>query len=397
MRAHRIRLNPTPDQIAHFVQACGVARFVYNAGLADYKAAKERGEKVDWNATVKMFRSRIESDFPFVRAVTKSVVDYAFMDLRKSISTYYKAKPTNAKLRFPSWRKRHQKIGSFGMGNDQFSVTGNKVRVPKLGSVRMYESLRYSGKIMSGRISEKAGRWYLTVTVEIDESNVAVNQSATGSVGIDTGLKQFATLSTGEVYENQTHFKRSERKLKLMQRGLSRKRRGSANYGKWKQRVSRFREHVAAQRRDFIHKTTTEIASKYAFVCVENLSLRGLVRTQLGKSFADVGIGEAVRQLGYKAGVLQKVDRFFPSSRLCGACGERKLSLKLSEREWCCTSCGTVHDRDGNAAKNIEIEGLRLLTLAGYVSETTAELTASTEPFGVRQVVAMKQESCLTR
>jgi putative transposase len=251
----------------------------------------------------------------------------------------------------------------------------------KLGVVNMAEALRFDGKIMSGRIKEQAGHWYLTVVVEVTTESMS---SASGSVGLDFGLNRFCTLSTGEICETQAYFRQSERKLKMLQRGLARKCKGSRNRAKWKQRVARLHEHIRNQRKDFLHKFTSSIASRFAIVCVETLSLKGLTQTRLAKSFNDAGIGEAVRQLDYKASWLQKVDRFFPSSKLCSTCVARNDRLTLSDREWDCL-CGAHHDRDLNASVNINVEGLRLLVGSGYVDETPVEFVASTADFGQPQ------------
>src|SRR5207302_1924219 len=151
--------------------------------------------------------------------------------------------------------------------------------------------------IVSGRVTERAGRWYLTVVVDVVS---APGESPAATVGIDFGLSRFATLSTGEVVKTQARLKKSEVKLGRLQRGLSRKQKGSHNRQKWKRRVARWHERVANQRRDFLHKFTTRLVRRFGTICVEDLALRGLCRTRLAKSFHDAGIGEAIRQLEYK-------------------------------------------------------------------------------------------------
>lgn len=366
------------------MRASGVSRFAWNWALTEYKLTKSLGKKADWNAIKKAFRSQIDVEFPWVRDVTKCAPEQAIADLRRSINTYYKVKKAGGKIKFPGYRKRSTKIGGFGVNNDHFSVNGHVVRVPRLGEVNMAESLRMDGKIMNGRIKERAGRWYLTVVVEVGEiRETQPEASPRGIVGIDFGLSRFATLSNGEVSENQTYFRRSERKLMMLQRGLARKTKGSMNRGKWKLRVARLHERIANQRSDYLHKFTTSIAERFGVVCVEDLNLKGLTRTRLAKSFNDVGIGEAVRQLGYKAAWLQKVDRFFASSKLCSHCGAKNARLTLSDREWDCLNCGAHHNRDLNASLNIENEGIRLLAGSGYVGATLVELATSGPRFAV--------------
>jgi putative transposase len=398
-KAHKIRLNPAPDQVQAFMRAAGVARFAWNWALTEYKRLKEAQEPVDWNEIKKKFRALIDAEFPFVREVTKCAAEEAIADLRRSINTYYKAKKSHPKRkrRFPKLRKRSKKIGGFGLANDKFSLDNHEARLPKIGAVNMAESLRFTGKIVSGRVTERAGHWYLTVVVEVA---TAPTEVPAASVGIDFGLSRFATLSTGEVSETQARFRKSQVKLKRLQRGLSRKKKGSQNRRKWKRRVARHHERVANQRSDSLHKFTSGLVKAFGTICVEDLCLAGLCRTRLAKSFHDAGIGEAIRQLEYKqewrGGELVKVGRFFPSSKRCHVCGTVNADLTLADRRWVCASCGTLHDRDFNAAMNLHLEGVALSRLGnGYVETLSSpvELAANTcAGNGAGKLRAVKQE-----
>jgi putative transposase len=392
-KAHRIRLNPTPEQERAFLRAAGVARFAWNWALAEYRRLKHEGQKADWNRIKKDFRARIDAEFPFVHEVTKCAPEEAIGDLRRAIGTYYKARPKNPKLCFPGVRKRRKRIGGFGIGNDKFRIDGHTVWLSRIGAVNLAEPPRFAGKIISGRVTERGGHWYLTVVVEVEAEPCSSPPQA--SVGIDFGLSRFATLSDGQVVETQARLRRSEARLKRLQRALCRKRKGSNNRRKWKRRVARFHERVASQQAEFLHKLTSAIAAAFGIVCVEDLNLRGLCRTRLAKSFHDAAIGEAVRQLEYKQGwrrgVLVKVDRFFPSSKRCHVCLRVNDGLKLADRQWRCPGCGTIHDRELNAAVNIELEGLTLLAGSGYVGGTPVEPSASTACFGPSQAGAVKQ------
>jgi len=386
IKAHKIRLNPAAEQQAYFYRAAGVARFAWNWALNEYKRCKSAGEKVDWNRIKQRFRAGIDDEYPFVRAVTKCAAETAIRDLRQAINTYYKTKRTNptSKVKLPGFRKLGKEIGGFGLNNDKFSVSGHTIRVPKLGAVNMAEVLRFDGKIMNGRIKETAGRWYVVIAVQVEDSFSALARPHR-SVGIDFGLSRFATLSNGEVSETQAHLRHAERKLKRLQRGLARKEKGSANHAKLKLKIARAHERIARQRKDFLHKFTTRVARRFSIVCVEDLSLKGLVRTRLAKSFHDASIGRAINQIEYKAkergGIVQKVNRFFPSSKLCHVCGSINRDLQLSDRVWVCRQCGIEHDRDQNGAVNIESEGVRLLVGSGFLDVTTVEFAASGSRF----------------
>ncbi len=385
IKAHKIRLNPTSPQEAYSYRASGVARFAWNWALEEYERRKAAGQEIDWNEIKKEFRARIETEFPFVQEVTKCAAEVAIADLRQAINTYYKIRQANpkSKVKYPGPRKRSKKIGGFGVNNDKFSVSGHTVYVPKLGEVNMAEALRFNGRILNGRIKERAGRWYLAITVEVEPIAQPV-ASPPRSVGIDFGLSTFATLSNGDRSETQAHYRQAERKLKGLQRGLARKKEGSNNRKKWKLKIARAHERVSNLRNDFLHKFTSKVAETFSIVCVEDLCLKGWSQIA-GKSTHDAGIGQAINQIEYKmkeaGGIMQKVDRFFSSSKRCHVCGYIKDDLQLSDRVWKCPDCGVEHDRDENAAINIEMEGVRLLAGSGYIGVTPVEFAASALKF----------------
>jgi len=386
IRAHKIRLNPTSEQEAYFYRASGVARFAWNWALDEYKRRKAAGQKISWNEIKIEFRSRIKTEFPFVGEVTKCAAEAAIADLRQAINTYYMTKGANpkSKVKFPGQRKRGKKIGGFGLNNDKFSASGHRVYVPKLGDVNMAETLRFIGHIRNGRIKEQAGRWYLIITVREETQNLeSLAQpvaSQLRSVGIDFGLSTFATLSNGEKSETQAHYRQAEGKLKRLQRGLIRKKKGSNNRKKWKLKIGRAHARVSNLRNDFLHKFTSEVTSSFSIVCVEDLCLKGWIGLA-GKATHDAGVGLAINQLEYKTeevgGKLQKVGRFFASSKRCHECGYIKEDLELREREWKCPNCGAEHDRDENSSVNIEMEGVSLLAGSGYIGETPVEFAAT--------------------
>src|SRR5262245_28087178 len=271
IKAHKIRLNPTSPQEAYFYRASGVARFAWNWALEEYQRRKAAGQEIDWNEIKIEFRARINAEFPFVREVTKCAAEQAIADLRQAINTYYKPKQTNpkSKVKFPGLRRRSKRIGGFGLNNDKFSVSGHTVYVPKLGDVNLAEALRFDGRILSGRIKERAGKWYLTITVEVEPAAQPV-VSPRRSVGIDFGLPRVATLSDGARSETQAHYRQAERRLKRLQRRLARKKKGSNNREKWKLKIARAHERISNLRNDFPHQFTSKVARTFSIVCVED-------------------------------------------------------------------------------------------------------------------------------
>jgi putative transposase len=219
------------------------------------------------------------------------------------------------------------------------------------------------------------------------------------------GVARFAWNWALTEYQRLKAAGEPEAKLKRLQRALSRKVKGSQNRRRWKRRVARHHERVRNQRADFLHNQTTSLVKRFGTICVEDLNLTGLCRTRMAKSFHDAGIGEAIRQLEYKqrwrGGVLQRVGRFFPSSKRCHVCLAVHRELTLAERTWRCDGCGKLHDRDVNAARNNELEGLALLAGSGYVGATPVELSTSAligngagKPGAVKQELEGVAHSC---
>jgi putative transposase len=261
-----------------------------------------------------------------------------------------KGKRTGAP-RFKS-RKASRKSFSYKSG---IKVDGDRVWLPKIGWVRFRNSRDPIGKLKGATVSQNArGKWFVSI---VAERPIARKPKRTEVVGVDVGLSTFATLSTGEKIKNPRWFRRGERKLARLQRSLARKKKGSANRSKAKQKVAIHHERVANRRKDFQHKQSTKLINENQVVSVESLSVAGLMRTRLAKSFSDAGLGEFLRQLNYKAEwygrTLVEADRFFPSTKLCNCCGHKNDELSLSDREWDCPGCSASHDRDVNAAINL--------------------------------------------
>lgn len=364
MRAHRIRLNPTPEQADFFNRACGVSRFTYNWALAEWKCQYEAGGKPSGNSLSAQFNSIKREQFPFVMDVMRDASASAFARLDTAFRNFFDGLAgKRPRMGYPKFKSKKRSKKSFAIANDKFHVDGHSVHIPRLGFVNMTEQLRFNGKIMSGTISENAGRWYISIAVEVDKPEPI--EFAKRAVGIDLGLKTLATLSDGREFENQKFLRRDLGKLKRLNRELSRRQQGSNRWLKTKLKLQRFHERVRNRRQDAIHKATHEIASTYQFIGLEDLNVSGMVRNRrLALSVADTGMGEFVRQTGYKSewygGQVQKVGRWFASSKLCNDCGHKNDHLALSDRQWVCENCGTLHDRDWNASKNIEQEALRL-------------------------------------
>jgi putative transposase len=367
-RAHKIRLNPTPDQEQYFRQAAGNARFAWNWALGIVREARKTGEKLPLVGGLKAEFNRIKREqFPFMLETTKCAPEQAFADLKQALVNYFtdRKKRKNGKRRkdgkrvgFPTFKSRKRGYGSFYLSNDKFTVDGHWMKVPKLGWVNMTEPLRFAGKIMSARISERAGYWFVSIQVQLPEPEQTAPERV---IGVDLGVKALAVDSDGEVFENQKHLTAALRKLRRLNRWLARKQKGSNNWHKAKRKLARLHLRIANLRADATHKLTTRLAAKASTVALETLNVVGMRKNRkLARAIADAAFSEMVRQLGYKAQQVVRVDPFYPSSKTCHACGHINAALTLADRVWTCPGCGTVLERDVNAARNIRDEGLRL-------------------------------------
>lgn len=389
-RAHRIRLNPTPEQEQYFWQCCGVARFTWNWALAEYNAALERGEKPNVMALKKEFnRIRKEEGFaPFVAEVQVYANQYAFQDLQAAINKYFqdakagRLPPSKGKKPrkdgrphgWPRFKARDRTTPAAGFANAGTVADGHWLRLSKCpGLVNMAEPLRFDGKLMSGRLSYTGGHWYISLQVEMNDPEPTADTSS--AVGIDMGVKYRAVTSDGVIYDNPKSLAANLRKLARLQRSFQRMRDAakaegrrlseSKNYQKRKREIAKLHARIADIRREHAHEMTTELVQEYGIVGIEDLNIRGMVKNRrLSRAIADASMYQVRTQLDYKlktsGGELVVVDRWYASSKTCNVCGEKVDALPLSIRTWACPNCGAEHDRDGNAAKNIRDEALRM-------------------------------------
>lgn len=391
IRAHRIRLNPTPEQEQYFWRCCGVARFTWNWALAEYNNALDRGEKPKILELKKEFnRRRNEEGFsPFVAEVQTYANQYAFQDLQAAISRYHDLRkkgalkpPAGWKPRkdgkpfgWPRLKARNKVTPAFGLANNGgMRFDGHNVVISKCpgGAVNMAESLRFDGKILGGRVTYTGRHWYLSVQVEL--SNAEQTADLTKTVGIDMGIKYRVVTSDGVLYDNPKALDANRRKLARLQRSASRMwemngKEPTANWRKQQEKIAKLYARIGNIRREHAHRMTTELVNEYGLIGVEDLNIKGMVKNRkLAKAVNDAGMYQVRQQLEYKSatvgGRVVVVDRWFASSKTCSACGEQVAELPLSVRSWACPSCGAEHNRDGNAAVNIRNEAVRLAGMA---------------------------------
>ena len=338
IKAHKIRLNPTPEQGHYFARAAGTARFTYNWAVAEWQRQSEAGGKPSALALRTQFNAIKKDQFPWVYVVTKCAARGAFMDVAAAFKNFFEGRKAGRKTGFPRFKSKKRSRQSFYLANDKFTVGDHWIDVPKLGRVNMSEKLRFSGKILSARISKQASWWFVAITVEIPDE-VPLNTSP--PVGVDVGLHRLATLSDGRRYENQRPLAQQLKKLRRLNKELARRTQGGKNWLKTKDKLGRLHYEIACIRLDWLHKLTTQIAKTSGIVAVEDLHVKGLIRNRcLSRSFSDASVGTLLDLLESKVprqgGMLLKVDRFFPSSQLCHCCGARKDDLELIDRVFVC-------------------------------------------------------------
>ena len=360
---HKIELVPNNRQATFFARACGVARFAFNWALDEWKRQYEAGGKPSEAALRRQLNAIKHDEFPWMLEVPKSAPQQAIKDLGAAFGHFFRRVGAGQKPGYPRFKKRgiHDSFradnGPPAKGEDAVAVDGKRVRVPKLGWVRMREPLRFQGQVKSLVISRKADRWFAAIAVETETLPHASRKNHGGAVGVDLGIKALATLSNGEVATGPKPHRAKLRRLARLSRSLSRKKKGSANREKAKRKLARLHKQIADIRQDAIHKLTTRLVLEYDLIGIEDLNVRGMVRNRhLSRSIMDQSFHEIRRQLEYKAGwygaQVVVADRFFPSTKRCSGCGTVH-DMPLSKRTMRC-GCGLGIDRDLNAAINLE-------------------------------------------
>jgi putative transposase len=362
-KAHKILLDVNPETEQLFVSWCGAARWSYNYGLGRKKEAfEETGKSPGSYALMKEVVTLKKTDeYAWLNDVPKSVPRMALLQLEAAYANFFRrVKGGDKKPGFPRFKSKKRSRLSFHLEPDTIATDGNRVRIPKLGWIRMHQAIRFEGKLVGTVcISCTAGRWYASFSVETEVADPIEKQERV-AVGVDVGIKHLAVLSDGKMFDNPRPSYRLERLLAKAQRQMARKQKGSKRWQKARLRVQRIHKRIADLRANTTHHVTAYVAANYDGVAIEDLNVRGMSQNHhLAKSVLDANFSELHKQLAYKlawvGGEVRQVDRFFPSSRLCGACGLINSELTLADREWTC-ECGAHHDRDRNAANNLAIK-----------------------------------------
>lgn len=354
--SHKIRLYPTREQEQAFVRACGCSRFTYNWALNEWNNQFFLGGKPNGNELKRYFNSIKKEQFPWIYDSPKDANQKPFLDIQLAFNNFLKNR-----FNYPKFKKKSDH-DSFYMSNTKIKICDKYVYIQKIGKVKLSESLRLNGKIMSYTISRTADKWFIAISVEIGDYNR--NRISDNIIGVDLGLKSLAVYSDGTVIDSLKSLKNSIKKLKRFHRQHSRKKNNSNNRKKSVIRLSKLYYRISCKRKDTIHKLTTQLCRENQTIVIENLNIKGMIKNHsLSQSISDASWGEFRRQLEYKSKIYRNsiliANRFYPSSKTCSECGSVKETLLLSERTYICDYCGFGVDRDLNAALNLRTLGLR--------------------------------------
>src|SRR3989449_28063 len=359
-RAYQYRIYPSSEQKQMLARTFGCARFVYNWALRlRTDAYYERQERIGYHElSARLTRLKQQDDHVWLNEVSCVPPQQALRHLEKAFKNFFEGRAN-----YPTFKSRH------GEQSAEYTTSAFKWDGQQLTLAKMDEPLTliWSRPLPDGCkpttvtvTKDTAGRYFVSILVEEDIKPLpAVNKQ----VGLDLGLKSMVITSDGHTYGNPKFFHQEEKKLAKAGRRLSKKKKGSQNRTKARLKVARIHARISDRRRDYQHKLSTRLIRENQTICVESLAVKNMVKNpSLAKAIHDVGWGEFVRQLEYKAAwygrTLVKIDKWYPSCKRCFDCGHMLDSLTLDVREWTCPECGVHHDRDINAARNILAVGL---------------------------------------
>ena len=370
-KSFKYRIYPNKIQEELILKTFGCARFVYNYFLEEHrKYFEETGQFLGvYECSKRLTILKASPGMEWLREPDKSALQQSIRDLDRAYKNFFRRCKNGERSGYPVFKSKKDSLQTYrtcGYGN-KIKVFYNLIQLPKVGRIRCKLSRPISGRILSVVVSRvPSGKFYVSLTC----ADVLVPQmkKTNRQIGIDVGIKEFATLSNEGKIE-ATFFEKDKRKrITRLQRSLSRKPKESKRHEKTRLLLSKLYEKTTNQRVDFLQKLSTSLIKEYDILAVENIDIKNLLKNKrINKQVKDLSWGAFIRFLEYKANwygkKLIKVNKYFPSSQLCNKCGYRNPKTKnIKLREWTCPRCGAHHDRDINAAKNILAEGLRILS-----------------------------------
>ena len=375
LRAIKVRLYPNKQQEQTLNKVLGCYRFVYNHMLArKQEAYKTDKTKLGLNELSKYFYNELRKDeqYAWLKEQNTQVMSQSIRQMLTAYDNFFKHKKG-----FPKFKSKKDKQSALfpltAISKCNTFETRHITLVKQLKNIKfrcsdLYHKRlqKYKDDIKSATLSKtKSGNYFLSILMDIPQNEFVKFKKTNKEVGIDLGIKDFVITSDGKKFENKHFFKTDERKLKKLQRQLSKKRNGSNNFHKQCKRIANAFEHITNKKENYIHYVVNELLSSYDIIYMEDLTVNGMLKNHhIAKAIQDVGFFKFKEILKSKANANDKqvvlIDKFYPSSKTCLCCGYKNNDLKLSDRNWQCPHCGEQHDRDLNAAKNILREGKRI-------------------------------------
>ena len=357
----KFRIYPNREQKNLINQTFGCCRLVYNRGLAMREEAYKNGNKIGYSQTSAMLTDLKRSgDFTFLKAVDSIALQQSLRDLDRGYVNFFQKRASHPT--FKSKHNNHQSYRTINQG-DNIRIAGKYVRLPKLGFVKVRQSMEV-GKINNVTIERTpTGKYFAVLNVDFEPQ---LQQNNGAAIGIDVGIKEFYSDSNGNVVSNPKHLEKSMHKLIREHRKLSRKEKGSNNRNKQRVRVALVHEKITNQRKDFLQKRSTMLIRENQTICIEDLKVKNMMRNhKLAKYISSVSWSKFYDMLTYKAtwygNDIVKIPTMYPSSQTCSCCGNKNPLVKnLAIRKWECPECHATHDRDTNASVNILNKGLQM-------------------------------------
>lgn len=360
-RAYKYRFYPTPEQVEQLARTFGCVRYVYNRALAERSRAwTQEQRRVTQAETSKMLTSwKRDPETAWLAEPSKGPLQAALRHLQYAYTRFW-----NKQSGYPKFKKKGRSKDSATYFRNCFTYRNGQIKLAKQSEPL---DIRWSRPLPDGAdpsqvtvSHDSAGRYHISILVD---DTVTPRPPTDTTVGIDAGITTLYTLSTGEKITNPRHEKKDREKLARAQRQLSKKKKGSKNREKARQKVARIHARIADRRRDYLHKLSTRLVRENQVIAIEDLSMRNMIKNHsLARAISDASWAQFRTMLEYKADWYGReviaIDRFYPSSKTCSACGMLQDSMPLNIRDWTCPGCGKTHDRDVNAAKNILAAGL---------------------------------------
>lgn len=380
LKAIKIRIYPSDVQKQFISKQLGCCRKVYNL-LLDYRKSEwEQNNKSIGLKELGKYLTELkkQNDYSYLNEVHSKVLQQSMQDLNSAYNNFFNSLKTNKPIGYPKFKSKHDNKQSCRFPVDIFNrknykcdkIKGNRITLIKQLKDIHFKCSKKDEKYLNKNqqfirsvtlIKTCAEKYFLSIL--IDYQIVKYDQLDT-VIGLDLGIKDFIVDSNGNRYENKHFYKVKEKKLKFLQKSLSRKQKGSSNRNKTRIKIAKLYEKITNQRNNYLHQLTSMLVNENQVICIEDLNVKGMLQNhKLAKSVQELSLYEFRRQLEYKCRFYGRhlivIDRFYPSSKACHQCGYINKNLKLSEREWICPKCGQIIDRDYNAALNILDEGLR--------------------------------------